>query len=531
MKTPGMMAGALLLCLLCQPAAVAQDAADGQDAPANDQQWVVYQGTAGPGVGKHIVFISGDEEYRSEEALPQLAKIAAVHHGFKCTVLFPVNRETGEIDPTTVDNIPGTQALDTADLMVIATRFRDLPDDQMEPIDRYLKRGGPVVGMRTATHAFNVRKHPRWKHYSNGFNGKPSEWRGGFGRLVLGEMWISHHGGHKNESTRGVIAPDAADHPIARGLKDVDIWGPSDVYGIRLNNLPSGFQPIVLGHVIKRAGPRMKDDPLFGMRPTDTEVNEAKSNPAMPVAWVRPYQVPGGKPGRAFATTLGAATDLLSEGVRRLIVNGMYWAMAMEDQIPPEGTKVDLVGEFKPTAYGFNTFKRGMRPSDFAMEPTQASAAVPRRDAPELRVLDRFIGKWDEEVDLGGGETARATGEVAWALGGTHVKSEFQVGSGDDGLRHLALITWDPITKTYVTWMFSSGAGPVVFTGTWDAEKQTFTQKSLPNAEGLTTHSVTKFVDANRIDWTVAMRDADGQLQMRLSGVDRRIRDSQPGDH
>ena len=54
--------------------------------------WVVYEGKKGPGKGKHIVFLSGDEEYRSEEALPQLAKILAVQHGFKCTVLFPINK-------------------------------------------------------------------------------------------------------------------------------------------------------------------------------------------------------------------------------------------------------------------------------------------------------------------------------------------------------------------------------------------------------------------------------------------------------
>src|SRR5262249_43169580 len=58
--------------------------------------WVVYQGKKGPGQGRHIVFLSGDEEYRSEEGLPQLARILAVHHGFKCTVLFSI--KDGEID-------------------------------------------------------------------------------------------------------------------------------------------------------------------------------------------------------------------------------------------------------------------------------------------------------------------------------------------------------------------------------------------------------------------------------------------------
>ena len=118
---------------------------------------VVYEGDAGPGKGKHIVLVSGDEEYRSEEALPQLGKILARHHGFKCTVLFAIDPETGTIDPT-ASNIPGLEALDSADLMVIFTRFRDLPDEQMKHIVDYLDAGKPVVGIRTATHAFNIKE-------------------------------------------------------------------------------------------------------------------------------------------------------------------------------------------------------------------------------------------------------------------------------------------------------------------------------------------------------------------------------------
>src|SRR5687767_15263790 len=104
---------------------------------------VVYEGDEGPGKGKHIVLVSGDEEYRSEEALPQLGKILAKHHGFKCTVLFAIGAD-GTIDPNTNNNIPGLEALKTADLMVIATRFRDLPDEQMKHIAEYVEAGKPV---------------------------------------------------------------------------------------------------------------------------------------------------------------------------------------------------------------------------------------------------------------------------------------------------------------------------------------------------------------------------------------------------
>mgnify|MGYP006131795411 CR=1 FL=1 len=70
--------------------------------PSSDQ-WVIYDGYDGSGSGKHIVFVTGDEEYRSEEAMPQMAKILAKRHGFKCTVLFAIDPKTGAIDPETLD--------------------------------------------------------------------------------------------------------------------------------------------------------------------------------------------------------------------------------------------------------------------------------------------------------------------------------------------------------------------------------------------------------------------------------------------
>ena len=328
----------------------------GSAADKAEKQWVVYEGKEGPGKGRHIVLISGDEEYRSEEALPQLGKILAVHHGFKCTVVFAINPSNGTIDPNNGHNIPGLEALDDADLMVIATRFRDLPDDQMKHIDDYLMRGGPVVGMRTATHAFNIGGGKAYSHYGNGYGGDKKDWTGGFGRFVLGEKWISHHGGHKSQSTRGLIADDA--HPIARGIKNGDVWGPTDVYGVRLP-LPGDSKPIIMGQV------------LVGMKKDDKPLEGKKNDPMMPVGWTKSYQLPEGKQGRAFNTTMGSSTDLVAEGTRRMIVNAAYWALGMADAIPAEGTAVDLVGKFEPTPYGFENgghwSKKGLKPSDFEL--------------------------------------------------------------------------------------------------------------------------------------------------------------------
>ncbi|MGB8854159.1 MAG: HEAT repeat domain-containing protein [Pirellulales bacterium] len=315
--------------------------------------WLVFTGGAGPGKGKHVVLVSGDEEYRSEEALTQLAKILATHHGFTCTVLFAIDPKTGEISPNTVTNIPGLEALRKADLMVIATRFRNLPDEQMKEIDDYLRAGKPVIGMRTATHAFNIPGDRAYAHYGNGYGGPKKGWAEGFGRAVLGEKWISHHGHHGHESTRGMIAPTAKEHPILRGIADGDIWGPTDVYGVRLP-LPGDSQPLILGQVLEGMKP---DSPVV------TGEDARKNNPMMPVAWTKTYAVEGGPKGRVFTTTMGSSTDLASEGVRRLLVNACYWATGLETAIPAKSV-VDIVGTFEPTPFGFNKAKPGLKPAN-----------------------------------------------------------------------------------------------------------------------------------------------------------------------
>ena len=179
---------------------------------------LTYQGTDGPGKGKQIVFIASDHEYKSEEALPALARILARHHGFGCTVLFGVDAVTGEIKPGN-SNIPGTDALKTADLLVIFTRFQTLPAEQMQPIVDYLKRGGAVIGMRTATHGFKYPNESPFAKYDYGYKGE--DFTGGFGRQILGETWVGHYGPNHKSSTRLDIVPDQRSHPVLIGVSNV----------------------------------------------------------------------------------------------------------------------------------------------------------------------------------------------------------------------------------------------------------------------------------------------------------------------
>ncbi|MCB1120170.1 MAG: ThuA domain-containing protein [Verrucomicrobiae bacterium] len=313
------------------------------------KQWLVFEGSNGPGKGKHVVLIAGDEEYRSEEAMPQLAKILSQHHGFTCTVLFSQDPEKpGIVDPNHQTNIPNTAALNNADLMIIGTRFRNLPDEQMKPIDDFLKAGKPVIGLRTATHAFKI-DEGNYARYGFNYKGEPKEWTNGFGELVLGTTWIAHHGHHKFEATRGI---GLGNHEVLNGIGPGDIFGETDVYGVtwRADN---DCVPIVMGQVLAGMD---KDSPAMGPGPYDTVPNYGKhagfhkNDPMMPVTWVKSYQLPGGRKGKAFTTTMGAATDLQYEGTRRMIVNGAYFVMGIP--VPSQGTKVDLVGDFKPSMYG-----------------------------------------------------------------------------------------------------------------------------------------------------------------------------------
>jgi hypothetical protein len=308
---------------------------------------VTYRGSHGPGFGKQIVMIAGDDaEYHSEEALPALAKILAVHYGFTCTVLFSINPDDGTIDPRESRNIPGLEALNGADLLVVFVRWRDLPDDQMKHLVDYVQSGRPILAMRTGTHPFWFKTSKTYANWS--WNSTIPGWEGGFGRKVLGETWVAHHAKRGEQSTLGLIAPGAADNPILRGIKSGDIWSSTDTYEVRLP-LPPTCTPLVLGEVLSWVAP--------GSEPVPGKVND----PMMPVAWSNSFTAENGKTARVFTTTLGAADDLENEGMRRLLVNAAFWAMGLDSQIPPKAN-VGLIDEYRPHSFLSEVYTAGVKP-------------------------------------------------------------------------------------------------------------------------------------------------------------------------
>lgn len=309
---------------------------------AENPHLVVYEGDKGPGKGKHIVFIAGDHEYRGEESLPALARIFAKRYGFKCSVFFTTDPKTGFIQPGS-SNISGLEALKDADLMVVFLRFQDFPNEQMQHIVDYLNRGGPVIGLRTSTHAFQIRrKDAKFKKYTTKGT---KEYPGGFGRQILGETWVGHYGANHRQSSRLLLEKEQLSHPVLRGVKDV--WVQSGGYR---------------AFPIKGSTVLAKGQILDGMKP---DAPPAKNKDVLAVAWTRTYKADSGKEGRVFATTHGASEDLLNEGFRRMLVNAGLWCLGMEENIKADND-VGLVGPYNPTTFNFRGFVKGVKPSDLA---------------------------------------------------------------------------------------------------------------------------------------------------------------------
>jgi type 1 glutamine amidotransferase len=237
------------------------------------------------------------------------------------------------------------QALDAADLCVMQLRFREWPDEEMKHFVDYVNSGKPIIALRTSTHAFAYSRNKNSPFAK--YDWSSSVWPGGFGRQVLGDTWISHHGDHGKESTRGVVNLSMQDDPILRGV--TDLWCPSDVYTV--THLPEDAQVLVWGQV------------LSGMKPDDTPVAGAKNDPLMPLVWTREYKGDEGRTSKIIATTAGAAVDLQNEGFRRLLVNACYCTTGLADKLPAKAD-VDYVDPYAPSFFGFGKGKKGVKPSD-----------------------------------------------------------------------------------------------------------------------------------------------------------------------
>ena len=310
---------------------------------AHTADHVVYEGDSGPGKGKHILFIASDHEYRGEETCPAIARILAKRYGFKCTVLFGQN-EDGVITPGS-SNIPGIDAIDDADMLFLFLRFVHPDDAWMEKFEAYLKRGGPVLGLRTTTHGFNGLKG---KYAYHNYNYRGEDFVGGFGRQILGETWnpklgAGHYGSNHQFATAMHVVPDQKEHPVMRGVKE-------------MHAMAGAYSAVPMPDSTILATNRVLESMEVGADPLPDKEPQ-------PAAWVRTYRFKDGQEGRAFCSTQGASEDILSEGVRRMIINATLWCLEMEDHITADAD-VSFVGPYNPSTFSFKPSITDAKPSD-----------------------------------------------------------------------------------------------------------------------------------------------------------------------
>ncbi len=224
-----------------------------------------------------VVFISAESEYKAEQSLPEFAHELETKYGLCCEIL------QGSIKRDSKDRnyIAGMEALTNADLAVLFVRRRALPAEQMKYFRNYMDSGRPLIGLRTASHAFDTRGSAPAGY---------AEWKK-LDPEVLGGNYHGHHGsGPKCAVT---IAARADSHPILAGVQ-MPFTSNGSLYEVR--PLTNSTTRLLIGTI------------------PDKEPE--------PVAWTNKYGN-----SRVFYTSLGHPDDFQNPHFRRLLINAVFWAM------------------------------------------------------------------------------------------------------------------------------------------------------------------------------------------------------------
>lgn len=260
-------------------------------------------GNLGSGKG-HLVFVVGTHHYHPEQSMPPLAK-EMERHGFRTTVILPPG------DPEENRNgvgLPGLEAIERADAAVFFLRFLTLSDEQFGHLERYLKSGKPVIGLRTSTHAFRYRAgHPR------------VAWNEDFGRNVLGTHYLWHMKG----ATECRRLEQAKKHPILTGVGEEPFPSPGQLY---ITDLEPGCVPLVIG------SGDMPQDRIVSDR-FRTKLVAKNESDILAWTWKNRYGA------AVFATTLGHPRDFAVPQIMRILVNGIHWATGAE--VPAASTAIN----------------------------------------------------------------------------------------------------------------------------------------------------------------------------------------------
>jgi len=234
-----------------------------------------------------IVFVCGDHEYGGEQTLPLIAKELEKNYGFSTKVLSAYPNQNAE------KNIPGLEILEKADLAVFYLRWRQLPEDQLAHIEKYLKSGKPLMGFRTTTHAFNFPKghvSEKWNAFGEFAFNSPPGWGG---------VAAHTHYGHESSTDVSVINA-ASKNQILKGVSP-NFHAKSWLYRVQPSFPSNGSEWLLLGK----------------------SVNPDKAAIDNPVAWTGKNSFGA----NIFFTTLGHPEDFQVEAFQRLIINAVHWGL------------------------------------------------------------------------------------------------------------------------------------------------------------------------------------------------------------
>lgn len=222
----------------------------------------------------HVVFMIGEREYETNITLPAFAEKYLHPGGIRTTII--------HADEQDKNNFDGLAVLRSADLLFVSVRRRSLPERQLALVREFVAAGKPVVGIRTASHAFHTKgQHPDGH----------AEWQA-FDVEVLGG---NYHGHHANGVTSKLsVADGSADHPILAGVSIDSFVGGGSLY--QVSPIAKMARPLVIGKI--------------------------PNHPAEPVAWTHQYGN-----SRVFYTSLGHVSDFKSDSFNRMLTNAVSWAL------------------------------------------------------------------------------------------------------------------------------------------------------------------------------------------------------------
>lgn len=222
----------------------------------------------------HVVFVISEPEYKTEETLPLFARAELESRGLRCTF---VHSRAGKLN-----EFPDIAAVKNADLLVLSVRRQIPPADQLEFIRAHLKAGKPLVGIRTASHAFHAGK-------GDVKAGWPT-----FDVEILGGRYEGHYGKKVNEPSAHVkMVAAAAKHPVLAGVTVDEFPVTSHLYKNR--DLAKSVTTLMTGRV------------------------DGQTEPAV---WVNTAEN-----RRVFYTSLGNPDDFALPNFRRLLLNAVFWSL------------------------------------------------------------------------------------------------------------------------------------------------------------------------------------------------------------